>query len=169
MVDLSGDRTQTVAVVDLNQLLVEIGEMLAIRFKQGGVRVSMDMLDGSLNVAGNHVQLSQVFVNLLVNAIDAMPNGGNLRIATRLSELGNMACVEITDSGVGIAPDILPHIFDAFFTTKPEGEGTGLGLSVSKEIVTQYGGHMEVESQSGQGTTFSIWLPTRGDEATAYG
>jgi two-component system cell cycle sensor histidine kinase/response regulator CckA len=169
MVDLSGERTQTVEVVDLNRLLVEIGEMLAIRFKQGGVHVSMDMQDGSLNVAGNHVQLSQVFVNLFVNAIDAMPNGGNLRIATRLSELGNMACVEIIDTGVGIAPDILPHIFDAFFTTKPEGEGTGLGLSVSKEIVTQYGGRMEVQSQFGQGTTFSIWLPTRGDETTAYG
>ncbi len=168
MVDLSGERTQTVEVVDLNQLLVEIGQMLAIRFKQGGVRVSMDMLDGPLNVAGNHVQLSQVFVNLLVNAIDAMPNGGSLRITTRLPESSDMACVEIADTGVGIAPDALPHIFDAFFTTKPEGEGTGLGLSVSKEIVTQYGGHMEVESQAGQGTTFSVWLPTGGDETAAY-
>ncbi len=167
MVDLSGERTQTVEVVDLNRLLVEIGEMLAIRFKQSSVRVSMNMLDGPLDVAGNHVQLSQVFVNLLVNAIDAMPNGGSLRIATRIPESGDMACVEITDTGIGIAPDVLPHIFDAFFTTKPEG--TGLGLSVSKEIVTQYGGHMEVESQSGQGTTFSVWLPTRGDETAAYG
>jgi len=169
MVDLSGERTQTVEAVDLNQLLVEIGQMLAIRFKQSGVRVSMDMLDGPLNVAGNHVQLSQVFVNLLVNAIDAMPSGGSLRIATCIPGSGAMACVEIADTGVGIAPDILPHIFDAFFTTKPEGEGTGLGLSVSREIVTQYGGHMEVESQSGQGTTFSVWLPTRGDETAAYG
>jgi signal transduction histidine kinase len=115
------------------------------------------------------VQLSQVFVNLLVNAIDAMPGGGSVRIATRIPEPGDMACVEITDTGVGIAPDILSHIFDAFFTTKPEGEGTGLGLSVSKEIVTQYGGHIEVESQPGQGTTFSVWLPTRGDKTAAYG
>ena len=169
MVDLSGERTQHVEVVDLNQLLVEIGEMLAIRFKQSGVRVSKGLLNGPLNVAGNHVQLSQVFVNLLVNAIDAMPNGGSLGITTRLSELGTMACVEITDTGVGIAPDVLSHVFDTFFTTKPEGEGTGLGLSVSKEIVTQYGGRIEVESQPGQGTTFSVWLPIRGDEATTYG
>jgi len=168
MVDLSGERTQNVEVVDLNRLLVEIGEMLAIRFKQSNVRVSMDMLDGPLNVAGNHVQLSQVFVNLLVNAIDAMSGGGSLRIATRLPESDDMACVEIIDTGVGIAPDILSHIFDAFFTTKPEGEGTGLGLSVSKEIVTQYGGHIEVESQPGRGTTFSVWLPTRGDDTAAY-
>jgi two-component system cell cycle sensor histidine kinase/response regulator CckA len=169
MVDLSGERAQTVEVVDLNRLLVEIGEMLAIRFKQSGTRVSQDMLDGPLNVAGNHVQLSQVFVNLLVNAIDAMPNGGSVRIATRIPEPGDMACVAITDTGVGIAPDILSRIFDAFFTTKPEGEGTGLGLSVSKEIVTQYGGHIEVESQPGRGTTFSVWLPTRGDKTAAYG
>jgi len=131
--------------------------------------VSEDLLDGPLNVAGNHVQLSQVFVNLLVNAIDAMPSGGNLRIATRIPGSDGMACVEITDTGVGIAPDVLSHIFDAFFTTKPEGEGTGLGLSVSKEIVTQYGGHIEVESQLGRGTTFSVWLPTRGEEAATYG
>jgi two-component system cell cycle sensor histidine kinase/response regulator CckA len=169
MVDLSGERAQTVEVVDLNRLLVEIGEMLAIRFKQSGTRVSQDMLDGPLNVAGNHVQLSQVFVNLLVNAIDAMPNGGSVRIATRIPEPGDMACVAITDTGVGIAPDILSRIFDAFFTTKPEGEGTGLGLSVSKEIVTQYGGHIEVESQPGRGTTFSVWLPTRGDKTAVYG
>ena len=169
MVDLSGERTQNVETVDLNRLLVEIGEMLAIRFKQSGVRVSKDLLDGPLNVAGNHVQLSQVFVNLLVNAIDAMPGGGNLRIATRIPEAGNMARVEITDTGVGIAPDMLSHIFDAFFTTKPEGEGTGLGLSVSKEIVTQYGGRIEVESQPGQGTTFRVWLPTRGEEIAPYG
>jgi signal transduction histidine kinase len=169
MVDLSGERTQTVEVVDLNQLLVEIGEMLAIRFKQSSVRVSKDLLGGPLNVAGNHVQLSQVFVNLLVNAIDAMPGGGSLRIATRIPGSDGMACVEIADTGVGIAPDVLRHIFDAFFTTKPEGEGTGLGLSVSKEIVTQYGGHIEVESQPGRGTTFSVWLPTRGEEITTYG
>jgi signal transduction histidine kinase len=169
MVDLSGERAQNVETVDLNQLLVEIGEMLAIRFKQSGVRVSRDLSDGPLNVAGNHVQLSQVFVNLFVNAIDAMPGGGNLKIATSIPESDNMACIEITDTGVGIAPDTLSHIFDAFFTTKPEGEGTGLGLSVSKEIVTQYGGHIEVESQPGRGTTFSVWLPTRGEEVTTYG
>ena len=169
MVDLSSERTQNVEVVDLNRLLVEISEMLTIRFRHSKIRVSTNLMNGPLNVVGNEVQLSQVFVNLFVNAIDAMPNGGNLKIATYTSQLGDLACVEATDTGVGIAPDVLPYIFDAFFTTKAEGEGTGLGLSVSKEIITQYGGHMDVDSKLGQGTTFRIWLPIMRDEASVYG
>ncbi len=169
MVDLSGERTQNVEIVDLNRLLIEISEMLAVRFNHSKVRVSTNLMNGPLNVVGNEVQLSQVFVNLFVNAIDAMPNGGNLHIATHTSPSGDMACIEVADTGVGIAPDVLPYIFDAFFTTKPEGEGTGLGLSVSQEIITQYGGRMEVESQPGQGTTFRVWLPLRRDEPSAYG
>ena len=161
MVDLSSEQTQNVEVVDLHDLLAETCEILAVHFKHRHIRVTTCFADGPLPVLSNRVQLSQVFVNLFVNAVDAMPNGGELRITTSISRSGDTACVQVTDTGVGIPPDLLPHIFDAFFTTKPEGEGTGLGLSVSKEIITQYGGRIEVESEPGRGTTFSVWLPTR--------
>jgi signal transduction histidine kinase len=114
-------------------------------------------------VADPH-QLEQVFLNILMNALQSMPAGGSLTVSAgrRESEAGSFVEVRIADTGGGIAPDTLPRIFDPFFTTKEVGEGTGLGLSVSYGIVQAHGGVIEVESEVGKGSTFTIALPVGG-------
>jgi signal transduction histidine kinase len=106
-------------------------------------------------------QLEQLFLNILINAVDAMPDGGNLKVSTGLNEweARRFVAVRMTDSGVGISSEHLPQIFDPFFTTKEVGEGTGLGLSVSYGIVKAHGGSIDVESQTGNGTTVTVLLP----------
>jgi PAS domain S-box-containing protein len=101
--------------------------------------------------------MRQVFLNLVLNAIDAMPTGGQLRIGTARTPSGDGVVVTFADSGVGIQPEVLPHLFEAFYSTKPQG--LGMGLFVSQSIVQQHGGQIDVESQLGVGTTFTICLP----------
>jgi len=115
-------------------------------------------------VMGNSVQLSQVFVNLLINAVQALPErGGEIRLVTRLHNK-TQVLVEVQDTGCGIPADHLDRIFEPFFTTKPVGEGTGLGLSISHDIIRGLGGEMTVSSVVGQGTTFRILLPVAREE-----
>jgi two-component system NtrC family sensor kinase len=102
-------------------------------------------------------QIKQVFLNLLLNAIDAMPGGGQLQVSTAYTSQPAGVRIEFTDSGAGIAPDVLPQIFEPFYSTKPEG--TGLGLSISYSIVERHGGYIEVGSWVGEGSTFTVWLP----------
>lgn len=106
-------------------------------------------------------QLRQVFLNLMLNACDAMPNGGQLHIATEIScnnDSGSQyVVISVRDTGVGISPEHMPHLFEPFYTTKPQG--TGLGLAISAHIVTQHGGHIQVESTPGVGSTFTVLLP----------
>ena len=105
------------------------------------------------------MQLNQVFMNLLVNAAQAIAEHGTVTISTGAEH--DWVWVAVTDTGAGIAPENLKRIFDPFFTTKPVGEGTGLGLSVSYNIINKHQGRFEVESEVGKGTTFRIWLPVR--------
>lgn len=108
-------------------------------------------------VKGNPHDLQQVFLNLFLNAIQAMPDGGTVNIAARREE--DRALIEVSDSGSGIVPEHIEEIFDPFFTTKKLGEGTGLGLSVSHGIMEKHGGTISVASEVGKGTTFSLRLP----------
>ena len=107
--------------------------------------------------------LGQVVLNLVLNATQAMRGMGTLRIVTRRCRLdgGNGAELAVTDNGPGIAPEILPRIFEPFFSTKGQTLGTGLGLSVSYGIVERHGGRIHVESRPGDGTTFRVVLPLR--------
>ncbi len=105
-------------------------------------------------------QLNQVFVNLLVNAAQAIPERGEIRIVTE-AEPGEVR-ICISDTGTGIEPEVLPKLFDPFFTTKDTGKGTGLGLSISHGIVEKHGGRIEVDSAPGKGTTFTVILPIEG-------
>ena len=114
--------------------------------------------------------LEQVFVNVMLNAVDSMPDGGELTITVCSRRLNLKAdkdaaapcdavCVEITDTGAGIAPDVLPHIFEPFFTTKGRGRGTGLGLAIATRIVDAHEGAMDVTSVEGKQTTFRVLIP----------
>jgi CheY-like chemotaxis protein len=116
-------------------------------------------------VRGNDARLGQVFLNLLVNAAQAIPVGhaAENRILITVREQAGRVLVEISDSGAGIANDVLPRIFDPFFTTKPVGVGTGLGLSICHNIVTACGGELTVQSRVGEGSTFCVSLPAAHD------
>jgi len=123
------------------------------------IELSLD-LSADRAVAMNRTELQQVLINLIVNAIHAMPQGGTLRIRTENCAYDGRegVCIEVADTGNGMEEEVLARVFDPFFTTKL-GEGTGLGLSISKRLILRYGGTISVESETGEGTRFSIWLP----------
>jgi len=114
-----------------------------------------DLLASRLDRSG----LQQVFLNLFMNSIQAMDRGGELKVVIRRTDTGNEARIDVIDTGCGIAAEYIDQIFDPFFTTKKEGVGTGLGLSVSYNIIKKNGGRVEVQSRPGEGTCFSIFLP----------
>jgi signal transduction histidine kinase/CheY-like chemotaxis protein len=160
------------AVVDLGTAVQSLEPMLQ-RLLGEDVTVTVENQSELWVTRVDPHQIGQVLVNLAVNARDAMPRGGKLHIATgnvTLSE-GDVALagselspadyvrLSVSDSGVGIAPDVLPRIFEPFFTTKPPGAGTGLGLAMCYGVVKQAGGHISVRSRQGQGTEFIVLLP----------
>jgi signal transduction histidine kinase len=106
-------------------------------------------------------QLQQVLINLLMNALEATLPGGHVQVtAAPRAEAGRPGVrFGVADTGPGIPPDVLPRVFEPFFTTKPPGQGTGLGLAICRDIVKEHGGEIQVESQPGAGTTFTVWLP----------
>ena len=105
-------------------------------------------------------QVNQVFLNLITNAVQALPpENGEIILSSRNENDG--VKIEVEDNGAGILPEVLPKIFDPFFTTKAIGKGTGLGLSISYQIIKDHGGRINVESQAGKGTKFTVWLPTK--------
>ena len=116
--------------------------------------------DARRAVLVNRTELQQVIINLVINAIHAMPEGGELRLATRDNDIDGIegVLIEVADTGSGIDPQHLKKVFDAFFTTRPQ-RGTGLGLSISYSLIARYGGRMWVESELGKGATFFVWLP----------
>ncbi|MGD8731966.1 MAG: ATP-binding protein [Anaerolineales bacterium] len=147
---------------DIRETLSSVFRLTEYLMRKGHVNLSEELSEKAVMVTYDAQQIEQVLINLITNAIQAMPDGGNLFI--RLEE--KEADVEITvrDEGIGIPEEYLGKIFDPFFTTKAEGEGTGLGLSVSYGIVSQHGGHIDVESQVGVGTIFTVVLPRDQDQ-----
>jgi two-component system NtrC family sensor kinase len=125
--------------------------------RKGKVEVISDIPTDSVMVTYDSAQIEQVLVNLIQNAIQAMPNGGKLNILLKREEKG--ISIRVQDEGIGIPDENIRRIFDPFFTTKPEGEGTGLGLSVSYGIVSKHRGGIDVKSKQDKGSTFTIKLP----------
>ena len=105
-------------------------------------------------------QVQQVFINIVVNAIDSMPNGGTLNVTSDIAADGKFVVVRFADTGCGIAAENVGRVFDPFFTTKDVSKGTGLGLAVSYGIVARHNGTIEVKSQLAEGSTFTVKLPT---------
>jgi signal transduction histidine kinase len=105
--------------------------------------------------------MNHVFMNIILNAAQAMEGKGELRVSTRLGARGDTVVIRIADTGPGIPDEVLPHIFEPFFTTKEEGKGTGLGLSMVYGIVEHHNGRLSVESKVGQGAAFVIELPLK--------
>ena len=142
---------------DMRETVLAALRLTAYPTRKANVQVIQDIPDEPIPMVFDDQQIEQVLVNLITNAVQAMPGGGTLRV--NLSQSDGVAAVAVQDTGSGISPENLSRIFDPFFTTKPEGEGTGLGLSVSYGIISNHSGRIEVESQVGQGTTFTVLLP----------
>ncbi len=170
---LAFSRQQTLRpqILNLSDIVADVSHLLQ-RLLGEGVKLEVQHGRGLGPVRADPVQLEQVIVNLAVNARDAMPSGGMLTIATRAitnaesrklrregMPPGDYSLLSVSDSGTGIAPDILTKIFDPFFTTKDLGKGTGLGLATVYGIVKQSGGYVFADSTMGKGTSFSIFLP----------
>lgn len=147
------------ADLDLNRLIQESLCLLEHQLKQNHVEIEYSPDQSIPLVYGNAGKLQQVFVNLFLNARDAMPTGGTLKVATSKNDI--MVVVDIRDSGVGISPENIRKIYDPFFTTKSTGKGTGLGLAVTYGIIQEHGGRILVDSVPAQGTHFTLKLPTR--------
>lgn len=145
--------------VEVNEVVADCLFLTQHNFDRRAIEVATDFA-ASARIEINRSELQQVLINLIVNAVQAMPDGGRLSLATTdWSEDGETVgtVIRVRDTGHGIAPEDLSHIFDPFFTTK-KGSGTGLGLSISYTIVERYGGRISVDSRPGEGTEFSLWL-----------
>jgi two-component system cell cycle sensor histidine kinase/response regulator CckA len=153
--------------VEVNQLIAHTSWMLR-RIIGEHIRLDLSLCSEAC-VYADRGQLEQVLLNLCVNARDAMPNGGHIVIATSAVGTNGSSRVRITvtDTGMGIPPEVLPHIFEPFFTTKDRGKGTGLGLATVYGVVQQSGGTIQVQSRVGEGTSFAIEFPSYEGESTA--
>jgi PAS domain S-box-containing protein len=143
--------------VDVNAVINDVLSLLEHQLRTGSIQVRKELAPSAPVVQGIEYKLQQVFLNLFLNARDAMPKGGWLTIVTRID--GDHAAIEVGDTGSGIPAEQLSRIYDPFFTTKDIGKGTGLGLSITYGIVQEHGGAMTCESAVGHGTRFTISLP----------
>jgi signal transduction histidine kinase len=143
--------------IDIHQVITETISLLEHQFKTARIRVERELKADCPMTYGNAGKLQQVFLNLFVNARDAMPAGGELRILTDTGD--SKIEILVQDTGVGISRENVKKIYDPFFTTKAAGKGTGLGLSVSYGIIQEHGGNISVDSKQGVGTSFKLELP----------
>ncbi|GBE19023.1 sporulation kinase E [archaeon BMS3Abin16] len=159
LLDFSRQTQLDIRPIDLGRIVEDSIEMVSPRLKNVKVVKKIGRLP---NIMGDDKQLKQVFANILINAAQAMPNGGKLTVKTGVED--RFAIVSFSDTGVGISEENLRHIFDPFFTTKEVGSGTGLGLSLAYGIVKVQGGDITVESKLGSGTTFTVHMPLSAEQ-----
>jgi two-component system NtrC family sensor kinase len=159
LLDFARERKPLVEAVDVNRLLDETLKLFEGQFLFQNIQVARDYDAKLATIPADQSQLQQVFMNIVLNAVDAMKGKGRLGIATKSNDAEGTVDIAISDSGPGIAPENLERVFDPFFTTKGVGHGTGLGLSVSYGIVQSHNGDIAVASEPGAGATFTISLP----------
>ncbi|HVF45614.1 MAG TPA: ATP-binding protein [Pyrinomonadaceae bacterium] len=162
LLDLSRQRRARRAPVDLNRVVSQAALVFEQRGRERGVRFEVGPDASVGEVATDETMLRQVLDNLLSNALDAVADGGRVRVSTALD--GARVRVEVEDDGHGIAPEVLARVFDPFFTTKDPGRGSGLGLAISLTLAEAMGGAITVESRPDRGSLFRLWLPRRTPE-----
>ncbi|MGO8689233.1 MAG: ATP-binding protein [Thermoguttaceae bacterium] len=166
LLDFARERPVVKTPLDLNEIVRRTIRLLGNQKALQGIVIAENLADTLPTVDGDDHQIEQVMLNLAINACEAMPDGGTLLITSEAAD--GKVLVKFTDTGCGIKPEFLDKIFEPFFSTKPVGKGTGLGLSVSYGIVEEHGGTLEVESEEGKGSTFTVILPCA-DEKTDKG
>jgi len=144
---------------DLNQVIDRTLRLMQHQLDLASIQVQPQLDPALPHVVCDAAQIEQVLLALVVNAMDALPQGGNLWIISSSSREDNCVRIVVRDDGTGIAPEILPHLFEPFLTTKETGRGVGLGLAISHSILDRHSGSIEVQSEIGRGTTFTITLP----------
>jgi signal transduction histidine kinase len=152
---------------DLNSLIQESLSLVENDLALKGIKLETDYAENGTIVCVDSNQIQQVLLNLVANAADAMPDGGHLRISTRLLSDRTSVEIQVTDSGCGMGEDVLNRVFDPFFTTKEHGKGTGLGLAICQRIAEEYEGEIKIQSQPGEGTTVFVRLPYSPMEVSA--
>jgi len=159
LLDFARQSEVELAPLDVEEIIGDTLQLATNQVKLAKVKVRGEVEENLPPVHGDRHQLTQVFLNLVLNALDAMPGGGTLTISVEKSEDRNFVEIGFADTGVGIPQESLAHVFDPFFSTKKHAKGTGLGLSVSLGIIKQHGGSIRVASEVGKGTTFTVSLP----------
>ncbi|MFC2070597.1 sensor histidine kinase [Chloroflexota bacterium] len=160
LLDFSRQSEPELAPVSLESITEEVMALVAHQAEMNRVRVSIGNMSTLPEIVADARQLQQVFVNLIVNAIQAMPDGGELSIQGSIDE-DSWLKVSVEDTGCGILPEDMDKLFTPFYTTKEREKGTGLGLAVSYGIIERHGGRIEVQSKFGEGSTFTVRLPRR--------
>ena len=159
LLDFARESSSQLEPLDMEQLLKDTIQLASNQVKLSGIKIQFHSTENLPRIHGDSQQLEQVFLNLILNAIDASPKGGKIQVIVLPADEPNYLAVKVIDFGAGIAEHIMPSVFDPFFTTKGKGKGTGLGLSVSQGIVAKHGGRIRVSSAEGAGTTFTVSLP----------
>ncbi|MDI6789209.1 MAG: ATP-binding protein [Thermodesulfobacteriota bacterium] len=159
LLDFTRESESVSEPIDLGALVDTTTKLALNQAKVSGVNIEVKAQPKLPQIRGDKQQLKQVFLNLILNALDAVGKNGKIEIRVENAPTPGFLAVHVQDNGCGIPGHILPHIFDPFFTTKSVGKGTGLGLSVSQGIVTKHGGRIKVASEEGKSTTFTVMLP----------
>jgi signal transduction histidine kinase len=159
LLSFSREKTLQYQVIDMNTIIQSVISLAEHNMQLRGVELQTDLSASALTIAGDTSRLQQCLLNLVFNAIEAMPDGGVLNFVSGLDEAHRQIIVEIKDTGCGIAKEHLDRIFEPFFTTKTDGQGTGLGLSIVYNVVKAHFGDIKTESQPGQGCRFVLTFP----------
>lgn len=159
LLDFARESSSQIESLDLSKLLRDTVTLASNQIKLQGIKITLQTTDNLPSVHGDAQQLQQVFLNLILNAVDASSKGDRIQVMVLPADDPGYVAVKVIDEGTGIPCHILTSIFDPFFTTKDKGNGTGLGLSVSQGIVGKHGGRIRVTSKEGKGTTFTVTLP----------
>jgi len=166
LLTLSRTAPMNVQSTDLRAVIDRCLLLVRHQLELGGIHLQLQLAEDLPRVPCDPAQMEQVFLALIMNAIDAMPRGGNLWLETGLSNDETEIKIRVRDDGAGIAPHVLLQIFEPFLTTKESGHGVGLGLAISRGIVERHNGRIEVDSELGRGTTFTVTLPSQAPSAS---
>ncbi len=166
LLSLSRTAPMNVQMTNLHEVIDRCLLLVRHQLELSGVELQLTLAPNLPLAPCDPAQIEQVLLALIMNAIDAMPRGGTLWIETRLTHAEKEIEIKVRDDGIGIAPDVLPHIFEPFLTTKESGHGVGLGLAIARGIMERHKGDIAVMSELGKGTTFTLSLPVQAGEAS---